>query len=155
MNPRRLRSAEHVPPPPPAARHLRGLPQTWDAPVPESEIDGLLRRARATATALAASAPARARELQRRVEALEAAEALRAHALRLETVAQLYRALSELQLEAPAPLTASEERTMLQAGALDSSSPAPPPHGPAVVATTSLRNRAFRLLAARTAQLRR
>ena len=43
----------------------------------------------------------------------------------------------------------------LQAGALDSSSPAPPPHGPAVVATTSLRNRAFRLLAARTAQLRR
>lgn len=149
----RLRFAEYVPPLREAdARRLRGLPPSWGARVPESEIDALAERGKAIADALAARGRSReAEDLRRAVALFERVAELHEHALRVETLAQLYASLVTLFGER-APADASEPSldqapSLLQSGAL-ADAEEPGGHGPAFRATAALRSRAFRLLEA-------
>lgn len=147
----RLRFSETVPSLPERdARLLRGLPSSWEEPIRESELDALLKRARAMAAASSAAGRAHeAREMWRRISLLERADDLHAHAFDVETLAQLYRALATLA-EPGAPDVADASRTWLQAGALPG---APSPaHGPAFRETAALRSRAYRWLLALVAR---
>jgi hypothetical protein len=159
---KRLRFAEQVPPLPARdTKRLMGLPGSWEAPIPESAVDALVKRARVAAAA-GASAPggrgadAVRERLKRDVELLERADELHMHASRLETLAQLYRAL--VSLAGPEggaiDLGLDESPAWLQTGALPGAlGDAGPSHGPAFRATAALRARAFRLVASSLARL--
>lgn len=147
----RLRFSETVPSLPESdARLLRGLPSSWEEPIRESSVDGLLRRARAMAGASSAAGRAHeARELRRRISLLERADDLHAHAADVETLAQLYRALAAF-VEPGAPDVADASRTWLQAGAVAGAPSSA--HGPAFRETAALRSRAYRWLLAMVAR---
>jgi hypothetical protein len=156
MTSKRLRYAERVPPMPEQdARRLRRLPADREARIVESAVDALLQRGRGTAAALRASGRTReAAALLRDVELLERADDLHSHASRLETLAQLYRALVTLAgPEGSVDLGLDESPAWLQCGALEDQTPGA--HGPAFRATAALRARAFRLALASLARARR
>ncbi len=148
-----LRRSEYVPPMDQSeSRRLRGLPSSWEAPVAESAVEGLSRRARALAAGLAVRGRRRdAEELLRAVALLERADELHQHASDVETLVGLYRALAAFAGERE-PVVASE-RTWAQAGVLADQPPSV--HGPAFRETAALRNRAFHSLAARLSRLAR
>jgi hypothetical protein len=155
---RRVRFAEHIPAAPAAdARRLRGLPSSWTRPIVESAIDALSRRAEGVARALSLQGNLRAAaNLRRDGELLARADALHTHALRVETLAQLYRALVALSVEVATESSAEgalddESMTWVQAGALPTADLSPA-HGPAFRETASLRNCAFRCLEAAVAR---
>lgn len=150
----RLRFSEYVPPASAGdVRRLRGLRSSWARPIDESSVDGLMKRAGGVVRALAARGRGgAAAELERKRALLERADALASHALRVETFAQLYRALAALHAdlvsEDPGAHALEEESlTWLQAGALENA-PLSSAHGPAFRETIALRNRAFRSLEA-------
>jgi hypothetical protein len=139
---KRLRACEYVPSPAEDdARLLRGLPLTWEAAIDESALDGLQKRAAVLATSLAArGCPRDAADLRRRLALVARAAALHEHAANVETLAQLYRALSAFAKPGDRPIDAS--RVWVQSGALAEMPAAV--HGPAFRETAALRNRAFR-----------
>ncbi|HXX68705.1 MAG TPA: hypothetical protein VEK07_16075 [Polyangiaceae bacterium] len=130
-------------------RHLRGLPPSWEQAIAESSIDALRKRTYALAGWLERLGRGReAEELRRRVAVLERADELHRHASDIETIAGLYRALATFSGEHE-PVR-GQQRTWAQAGALEA--PTSAMHGPAFRETASLRNRAYRWLAAAVAQ---
>jgi hypothetical protein len=132
------------------ARHLLGLPTSWEQRIPESELESLQERANAIAGRLERGGRKReAGELHRRVASLARADELHRHASDVETIAGLYRALTALAGERE-PI-GDYERTWAQAGVLED----PMMHGPAFRDTAALRNRAYRWLAAAVAQYAR
>lgn len=153
MDPRRLRFSDHVPPSLIASvRPLSGLPRSWARPIDESRIDGLLKRADGTARALSAVGELRpAAALRRTAALLERVDELHRHSSRVETLAQLYRALATLHAEVLADPIDDESISWLQAGAL-ATSELSAAHGPAFRQTAALRNRAFRALEAAVAR---
>ena len=158
MNLRRLRFAEQIPPAPVAdARCLRSLPASWERAIPESAVDGLLKRAEGCAHAREAAHDARAAaHLRRAAEMLRRADALHEQAGRLETLAQLYLALAALRadlvsVEPDEEISPDASTGWLQAGALPTAELSSA-HGPAFRETAALRNRAFRQLEAAIAR---
>jgi hypothetical protein len=145
-----LRRSEYVPPMAKSeSRSLRGLPASWGQPIVESTVESLQRRGFAlVATLRRAGRTSEAAELRRRIALLERADELQRHASDLETVAGLYRALATFAHEQELP--AEHERTWAQAGVLED--PLSVVHGPAFRETATLRNRAYRLLAASVAR---
>lgn len=116
--------------------------------MPESAIDALLRRGRAAASGLSAAGRSReAGELWRRITLLERADELHRHASDVETLAQLYRALTTFSEEPEGELEPS--RAWVQAGAAEGAGLG---HGPAFRETAALRRRAFRWLQAAMAR---
>jgi hypothetical protein len=152
MHPRALRHAELVPPLAPGdAQRLRGLPSSWSARVAESAVDAIAKRAALVASSLAAKGERRgAEELRRTIALLGRAEALCLHAQNLEVLADLYAALMVLSpVELPRDHALEASRAWAQAATAWRE---PGARGPAVRATTEMRNRAFRLLASRVAR---
>jgi len=136
----------------PDARHLRGLPPSWEEPIVESALDGLQRRARTLARRLERGGrKAEAAELRRRAAVLARTDELHRHASDLETLGGLYRALSTLAGENELP--SDSDRTWAQAGVLEE--PMAIAHGPAFRETAALRNRAYHSLAASVARYAR
>jgi hypothetical protein len=134
------------------ARHLLGLPPSWEQRIPESALESLQERANAIAGRLERGGRKReADELHRRIAALARADELHRHASDVETIAGLYRALTTLAGERE-PI-GDYERTWAQAGVLED--PMSVMHGPAFRETAALRNRAYRWLAAAVAQFAR
>jgi hypothetical protein len=144
-----LRRCEYVPPMPESdARHLRGLPASWQQPIAESALEGLHGRAMALASRLQrCGRKHEADELRRRAALLARADELHRHASDVETAVGLYRALSTLAGEQEH--LGECGRTWAQAGALEEPMAA---HGPAFRETAALRNRAYRSLAAAVAR---
>jgi hypothetical protein len=151
MDLRRLRFAEQIPPASVEdARRLRTLPSSWARGIPESAVDGLLKRAEALANARRAAGDSRAAaDLHHAAAMLRRADAVHAQAGRLETLAQLYLALAALRadLVSDEDVLADESAGWLQAGALPTADLSSA-HGPAFRETAALRNRAFRQLEA-------
>jgi hypothetical protein len=158
MDFRRLRLSEQIPSAPAAdARCLHGLPSSWSRPIAESAVDSLMKRADAVGRTLLLRGDVRgAASLRRTTELLRRADALCTHAVCVETLVQIYRALvtlhADLAAEEPGDrVEEAESPAWLQAGAL-ATDPTSTAHGPAVRETTALRNRAFRSLEAAIAR---
>jgi len=149
----RLRHCEYVPAVPESeARHLRGLPASWDQAIEESALEGLQGRAKTLAGRLERGGrKSEADELRRRAAVLARADELHRHASDVETIAGLYRALSALAGEHE--IVSDYDRTWAQAGVLEE--PMAIAHGPAFRETAALRNRAYRSLAATVARYAR
>ena len=149
----RFRYCEYVPSVPESeARHLRGLPASWEEPIEESALEGLQGRAKTLAGRLEKGGRKReADELRRRAAVLARADELHRHASDLETVAGLYRALSILAGERE--VVSSYDRSWAQTGVLQE--PTGVAHGPAFRETAALRNRAYRSLAVTVARYAR
>lgn len=145
------RYREYVPAMPPGdARRLRGLPASWGAPIVESAVDALERRAVAVAGALAKRGRRReADELRRAIALLERADELHRHASDVETLTGLYRALALFAHERDP--VAEESFAWVQTGAVDDDG-VEALHGPAFRETAILRSRAFRLVASTLAK---
>jgi hypothetical protein len=121
-------------------RLLRALPSSWEHAVPESAVDGLMKRADAVAVGLAKRGCKRdAEELRRRIALLERADELHRHASDIETLVGLYSALAAFAHEREPAV--EESFAWTQAGRDGEFSPG---HGRAFRETAALRNRAFR-----------
>jgi hypothetical protein len=140
----RFVGCEYVPPLSASdARHLHGLPPTWDLPIAESSIDALERRARTLGRALIAAGRRReGHDLWRRVELLERVDNLHRQASTIEIAVQLCQALGAFTIDKQPK--EDDAQASLQSGAL--STDAGSTHGPAFSETARLRNRAYRWL---------